>query len=248
MEHGPRPEDAGRLPNTDDTAYLAELADGMLNQSKPLEGGSSQADKERRAAEVGYATDTAATELKYGDKISPAMRRTVGSFVDPEGDFERRESKRHAEIDPLTGLGNRLSFERARAAADADSNVTYGIIDVDHFGDVNETLLHPGGDGLAKAVGTILRETGLPRIFRYGGDEFVMLGSEEEVRLALKQAQVGFERWLTSDATTDDNNGHVFRATQYQGLGLALPGFVGNTFAEADAQLLEYKRNRETTA
>jgi chemotaxis family two-component system sensor kinase Cph1 len=81
--------------------------------------------------------------------------------------------------DPLTGLANRLMFERAlqeaiKLAIKNDSMAAVIIMDLDNFKLVNDTLGHSAGDELLIEVGK--RVTGLLRardvVARLGGDEF----------------------------------------------------------------------------
>jgi diguanylate cyclase (GGDEF)-like protein/PAS domain S-box-containing protein len=90
-----------------------------------------------------------------------------------------------AHFDVLTGLSNRSVFVEKLAQAIADAGrgkkgfaVLY--LDLDHFKDVNDTLGHPVGDGLLRAVAGRLRthlRAGDP-IARFGGDEFAVLVSD----------------------------------------------------------------------
>ena len=87
-----------------------------------------------------------------------------------------------ARTDFLTGLANRaafierlqLAFARSRRGANPFA-VHY--LDLDHFKDVNDTLGHPVGDALLRAVAdrlqSCVRETDL--VARFGGDEFAVL-------------------------------------------------------------------------
>ncbi len=87
-----------------------------------------------------------------------------------------------ARTDLVTGLANRaafldrlgLEFARARRSG-ARFAVLY--LDLDHFKDVNDTLGHPTGDRLLRAVAERLRncvrETDM--VARFGGDEFAVL-------------------------------------------------------------------------
>ena len=87
-----------------------------------------------------------------------------------------------ARTDTLTGLANRaafldrlnLEFARARRGGN-DFAVLY--LDLDHFKDVNDTLGHPIGDVLLRAVAerlkSCVRETDM--VARFGGDEFAIL-------------------------------------------------------------------------
>jgi diguanylate cyclase (GGDEF)-like protein/PAS domain S-box-containing protein len=90
-----------------------------------------------------------------------------------------------ARTDSLTGLPNRaaflerlgLEFARARRSG-AQFAVLY--LDLDHFKDVNDTLGHPMGDLLLRAVAERLkhsvRETDM--VARFGGDEFAVLQAD----------------------------------------------------------------------
>jgi diguanylate cyclase (GGDEF)-like protein/PAS domain S-box-containing protein len=132
-------------------------------------------------------------ELKDGRVIE----RHSGSLYDQQKEYLGRvwffrnitEKKRAAEkiaalarTDTLTGLANRaafldrlnLEFARARRGGN-DFAVLY--LDLDHFKDVNDTLGHPLGDALLRAVAerltSCVRETDM--VARFGGDEFAVL-------------------------------------------------------------------------
>lgn len=87
-----------------------------------------------------------------------------------------------ASLDPLTGLMNRASFDRALElaiahAACAGSAAAVLFMDLDGFKTVNDQRGHAVGDVLLKEVAgrivTCVREDDL--LARYGGDEFVVL-------------------------------------------------------------------------
>jgi diguanylate cyclase (GGDEF)-like protein len=87
-----------------------------------------------------------------------------------------------AATDPLTGLGNRRSFEEeirlchARSAVDAEP---YGVamIDIDQFKKFNDRYGHLVGDRVLQAVAREISAAAAPgvRVFRYGGEEIVVL-------------------------------------------------------------------------
>lgn len=93
-----------------------------------------------------------------------------------------REAQYLAQYDGLTGLPNRASLQRhlrlllERTSRDGDS-VTVALLNLDHFMHVNESLGNTHGDALLVAVAQRLRAL-FPdpqTLFRYGGDEFVVV-------------------------------------------------------------------------
>ena len=87
-----------------------------------------------------------------------------------------------ASHDSLTGLVNRrvfLSILEQTIARAHRSGTSFAVLylDLDHFKDVNDTLGHPVGDLLLRAIAERLRasvrETDV--VARFGGDEFAIL-------------------------------------------------------------------------
>ncbi len=96
---------------------------------------------------------------------------------------ELMESLREeARLDPLTGLYNRRHL-KTRLRETLALHHRYGtpatlvLMDLDHFKDVNDRRGHPTGDRVLQNVAAILRKNVREgdEVFRYGGDEFVML-------------------------------------------------------------------------
>jgi diguanylate cyclase (GGDEF)-like protein/PAS domain S-box-containing protein len=87
-----------------------------------------------------------------------------------------------ATHDPLTSLPNRaqLSEEIDRALASDHDKVAVLFFDLDDFKLVNDSLGHRAGDDLLIAVTSRLQSAvrGSDRIFRFGGDEFVVLATD----------------------------------------------------------------------
>lgn len=84
--------------------------------------------------------------------------------------------KRISYYDPLTGALNRHALSKNTDKDSLEDTVGLVYCDVVGLKKVNDTLGHEGGDRLIVQAYTILRET-FPRskIFRIGGDEFIVL-------------------------------------------------------------------------
>lgn len=106
------------------------------------------------------------------------LRRTAATIA--SGESRLRHLALH---DPLCGLPNRIFFGERLESVIADvqrgnrpAAVLY--IDLDHFKDVNDTLGHPIGDELIRAVTQRLTYTVRDLVARIGGDEFAVITAE----------------------------------------------------------------------
>ncbi|WAJ27017.1 putative bifunctional diguanylate cyclase/phosphodiesterase [Antarcticirhabdus aurantiaca] len=93
----------------------------------------------------------------------------------------RQRARHAAEIDPLTGLASRGSFNEAlEGAAEASpqlGSIAVLMLDLDLFKHVNDTLGHAAGDALLRETAERLRPvlTDAASLARLGGDEFAAL-------------------------------------------------------------------------
>ena len=95
---------------------------------------------------------------------------------------ELRRVKEEANIDPLTGLRNRRSFERTLSEFFKDFK-KFGypfsliMLDLDNFKEINDTYGHLVGDRVLKEVGNILRNYLRAKdvAARVGGEEFAVI-------------------------------------------------------------------------
>ncbi len=92
-----------------------------------------------------------------------------------------------ANIDLLSGLGNRASFERALAEASRGSGkLGLLLVDIDHLKYVNDDFGCATGDLLIREVGRRLGGKVWPaRAFRIGGGEFAVLLGEQDAGRAI---------------------------------------------------------------
>jgi len=98
-----------------------------------------------------------------------------------------------ARTDALTGLLNRraiigeLETEMARGHREG-GRLSVGMLDIDHFKDVNDTYGHAAGDAVLREVVTRMASVLRPydRLGRFGGEEFlVILPQSDEAALGI---------------------------------------------------------------
>ncbi len=92
------------------------------------------------------------------------------------------QALRSAYTDPLTGLYNRTAltdaFQREwKLSQRQHTPLSLLVLDVDHFKRINDTHGHAAGDAALVKIAKCLRQTvrASDMIFRYGGEEFVIL-------------------------------------------------------------------------
>ena len=124
--------------------------------------------------------DLARSMLATLGELERNMHRSEAETARLRADLE--QARREADIDCLTGLPNRRAFEREFAAAverarDSGSALFVAICDIDRFKTVNDRFGHETGDGLLRAVASVLGECARQGCFvaRHGGEEFVLL-------------------------------------------------------------------------
>ncbi|PTW43423.1 diguanylate cyclase (GGDEF)-like protein [Sphingomonas faeni] len=135
------------------------------------------------------ALDAAARALEEGSRAHIVVKgrdeisRLAASFDRMSAGILERENRitHLAFHDVLTGLPNRTFFRQSLDQAilqvrRAGGGIAVLCLDLDRFKGVNDTLGHPVGDALLKAIGTMLSEVapdGL--VSRLGGDEYAVI-------------------------------------------------------------------------
>jgi diguanylate cyclase (GGDEF)-like protein len=115
---------------------------------------------------------------------------------------ERNRLHEESIHDQLTGLNNRRSFEQSvdfftSVCRQVHQSVCVVMMDVDFFKNYNDYYGHQKGDEVLKSVGKVLRqlaEENLVYAARVGGEEFIVLWTEnrivEALRVVLKLQQM----------------------------------------------------------
>lgn len=97
-----------------------------------------------------------------------------------------------ALVDPLTGAGNRVALDNTlgreiELAKRYDQAMAVAMLDLDHFKRINDCCGHARGDEVLCALVNQVRQDirGSDTIFRYGGEEFVVLLTNTTVDTAV---------------------------------------------------------------
>ena len=194
--------DAGELVGRETQALYADEA--SFDRVKGLYGqlyatGSAQLRSASLAREDGGLM---ACDLSANMTYEAGKRLVVWTVVDVTArDALQRQIAFESQHDALTGLSNRRALDRAlpRMLAQAErhgSVIAIGMLDLDDFKQVNDTLGHEAGDELlrllAERLQSQLRASDL--LVRLGGDEFIVVMSDLDADRLTKQLPGLLER------------------------------------------------------
>lgn len=145
-----------------------------------------------RAAAGGSAAELKATALETVERLSEIisekstrqlqLARELGSRVETLK-VELEDTRREADVDPLTKLGNRGVFQRelprtVQVSTLLSEPACLVLVDIDHFKQINDLYGHTTGDSALEAIASALVRN-FPRradvVTRLGGDEFAVI-------------------------------------------------------------------------
>ncbi|GBQ85054.1 diguanylate cyclase [Gluconacetobacter johannae DSM 13595] len=161
-----------------------------------------------------------------------------------------RNSRSSSDVeDPLTRAMNRrflpsiMAYE-LRVASQTGRPLSVLFIDVDHFKRVNDTHGHAAGDSVLRAVAHTLEEAGRlsDMLFRYGGEEFLMiLGDTDQPQMIQTAERL---RRLIEETPVSLPDGSIAQVTVSIGGALysGHPDYE-NLLKAADVALYQAKRN-----
>ncbi len=172
-----------------------------------------------------------------------------------EANAYAKSEQNKAVTDPLTGVLNRYELQvilgnQLAQARRYGEPVSCLMIDVDKFKVVNDTYGHPSGDAALRQVAGILKEAvrGSDVVFRYGGEEFMVLLPDTMLEGAVALAEK--IRMLTASHPFGEGE-RIFFLTLSVGAAVLREGESGSDMImRADAALYRAKalgRNRVDT-
>ncbi len=120
---------------------------------------------------------------RFGEQELEQAELMIGCLVPAlHNALTHRDAVRNATRDALTGVGNRSALELSAAheiavARRHGAPTSLLIVDIDHFKAINDTLGHLAGDHAIRETAQLLRQISrdTDNVFRFGGEEFVLL-------------------------------------------------------------------------
>lgn len=259
---------------TCEQSFTAELEDGLKEIGTMVDGQPPEFDTlcrqisvkvahlnnciERKRKEDQVHLETLAAERKNAEQRLEQSQRDYDQFSRQSHEMLREiENLRTVSLrDPLTGIYNRRAYDSQivktleACAANALRTTSMAVFDIDFFRDFNNTYGHLAGDRVLAYVSRLTREAlrSDDFIFRYGGDEFVILMPNVELANAVKVAEK-VRRGITSvEFKLFKNSDLTVAVTVSMGVAEFKPGEdEAAFFARADEALYQAKtsgRNR----
>ncbi len=176
---------------------LAESGRESEASSKRLNAIQSALGKENAASMLRKITEALLGETRRlasnAQNLGKELHATSNQMAILRASLER--VRREAETDPLTGLPNRKSFDRAlrmqaSQALEKGLPLSLAVIDIDHFKRFNDTHGHQTGDIVLRALAAKLRDSVRKEDIaaRFGGEEFALLLPETPLATAVERA------------------------------------------------------------
>jgi diguanylate cyclase (GGDEF)-like protein len=171
---------------------------------------------------------------RLNQELERRVQQRTAELEEANHELEQKNKmlEKLALTDPLTGLPNRRAMDRLterelRRRDRYPSPIAIGLIDVDHFKQINAQYLLPGGDRvlveLAKCLTSSLRTVDL--LGRIGGEEFLVIAPETGLDGA---AALGERIRSTVENQLFSYKEHVIRVTVSIGFAVAAEGITAD--------------------
>lgn len=206
----------------------------------------------RLTTDEGYLGEIIFSRSKrFAESELTTLELLLGTLVYPLRNAIRYQTAmRLALLDPLTMMGNRAALDSAlrrelQLAERYSQDLSLLMVDVDYFKRINDEHGHHRGDlmlcAIAKGIESVCR--GSDTIFRYGGEEFVVVLGKTNA----DGAKITAERIRQQiEKTGITHNGKTIGTTVSIGIATRDPGKkeqISDLFDRADAALYQAKTN-----
>ena len=200
--------------------HLAEFADATSEYHDKIEGCAEKISAANDISELGNVLGEVMRETRTIQLNAQKSRDELRSTQEKVKKSEARIHELEQELettsdlvrhDQLTGVLNRRGLEdmfnkEVARALRHDTVICVGLLDIDNFKKLNDSLGHDVGDQALIHLASVCRETLRPQdtVARYGGEEFIILLPEtplEDASVALTRLQ----RELTKKFFLNDN-------------------------------------------
>ncbi len=153
------------------------------------------------------AATLSASGTHTSDEDYRALLKNVQAFIAQARRLERAFAAASSDLDTLTGIQNRFAMSRALERRHdrierTDARATIALADLDHFKIVNDTYGHNAGDQVLSVAAARMLDgiRSYDQLFRYGGEEFLVLLDDaepettlmilERLRMSLEEAPI----------------------------------------------------------
>jgi diguanylate cyclase len=181
---------------------LGEITESTGDYHQKIEGYSLKIGQSKNISELSHLLDDIMQDTRLiRDNAQRSHMELLGSRMqvqESESKIKQLEQElaQISELvheDQLTGALNRrgldMVFEREASRADRNhSPLCVALLDMDDFKRLNDTLGHQAGDHALVHLSSVIQDTLRPSdsVTRYGGEEFVLLLPEIELREAVE--------------------------------------------------------------
>ena len=209
---------------------------------------SQRATYDLKLEEKSLGTVRVYREMPFAEKEITSLENLLCALVYPlRNALSYRQAVELASRDPLTGVQNRLalssSLQREVDLAHRQQvTLSMLVIDIDHFKAFNDEYGHAFGDDVlttvAQTISNTVRRSDL--LFRYGGEEFVVIASHTDEKGAMLLA----ERIRENIAGVQSVRGRPVQVTVSLGVARLQAKETAEAFFErADKAVYSAKRN-----
>jgi len=237
-----------QMPEKSGMEWLAEIVENRAAPVVMLTGAGSEeiAVQSLQKGAIGYLSKTRLSTTTLADAIEDALHRWQQLR---QSQANQEELEKLVNIDPLTGLFNRRAISRKlddmiKHSKRYDEQLSLGILDIDHFKQVNDRYGHLTGDDVLEKISRLIkqniRETDIAG--RYGGEEFIIILSGTGLSSALEVAERTGQTIAASEM--NDSAGNTFHITVSQGFAQYKPDDDEySLISRADNALYQAKEN-----